>query len=104
MSKYVDGFLIPVPKEKMDEYRVMSELSAQVWMDHGALEYVENISEDVSVGEHTSFPRAVSKKDNEVIILAWIIYESRQHRDAAESRYHARSYNTTMRYAYRCEG
>ena len=80
-GKYVDGFVVPVPKENIEAYRQMSETMGQVWKEHGALEYVECIADDVKPGEVTSFPQAVKLQDDEVVVFSWIIYESREHRD-----------------------
>ena len=78
---YVDGFVIPVPKSKLDDYKAMAKLGCKVWMEHGATSYVETISDDVPYGETTSFPRAVQAKDDEVIVFSWVTYESRAKRD-----------------------
>ena len=79
---YVDGFVIPVPKDKIEEYQAMATLCAQVWKEHGALNSVECIGDDVPYGTLTSFPRGVQAKDDEVIVFSWIVYESRASRDA----------------------
>ena len=79
--QYVDGFVVPVPKKKLQAYRRMSQLSGKVWREHGALEYREYIADDVKVGKLTSFPRSVKLKRNETVIFAWIAYKSRAHRD-----------------------
>lgn len=79
---YVDGFVLPLPKSKLDQYRAQAELSGSVWRDHGALEYREWIADDVKPGVHTSFPQSVKLEDGETVILAWAVYESRSHRDA----------------------
>ena len=78
---YVDGFVLAVPKEKLEAYKDMARLGGQVWMEHGALSYVETIGDDVPYGEVTSFPRAVQAKDDEVVVFSWATYRSRQHRD-----------------------
>jgi uncharacterized protein YbaA (DUF1428 family) len=80
-GKYVDGFVVPVPKKNIEAYRQMSETAGQVWKEHGALEYIECIADDVKPGEVTSFPQAVKLRDDEVVLFSWIVYESRQHRD-----------------------
>jgi uncharacterized protein YbaA (DUF1428 family) len=80
-SKYVDGFVVPVPKRKVDAYRRIARLSGQIWREHGALEYYECVADDVPVGKITSFPRSVKAKPGETVIFAWIIYKSRAHRD-----------------------
>jgi uncharacterized protein YbaA (DUF1428 family) len=79
---YVDGFVIPVPPEKLDTYKAQAALCAQVWKEHGALTSVECIGDDVPYGTLTSFPRAVQAKDGEIIVFSWIVYESRASRDA----------------------
>ena len=79
---YVDAFVIPVPKDKLAAYKELAAVCAKVWREHGALSSVECVGDDVPYGELTSFPRAVRAKDGEVVIFSWIIYESREIRDA----------------------
>lgn len=79
---YVDGFVIPVPADKLDDYKKLAALCAKVWKEHGALTSVECIGEDVPYGTLTSFPRAVQAKDGEIVVFSWIVYESRASRDA----------------------
>lgn len=81
MAQYVDGFIVPVPKAKLDDYRNLADMARAVCMEYGALEYVECIAEDVQVGELTSFPRSVLLKEDEIVVFAWIIYKSRKDRD-----------------------
>lgn len=81
MSKYVDGFIVPVPLEKLEEYRRLAQLAATVWRDHGALEYYEWVADDVKPGEVTSFPQSVNLQPGETVIISHIIYRSREHRD-----------------------
>lgn len=83
---YVDGFVIAVPKDKLDEYKKMAELGRTVWMDHGATGYMECVADDVPHGELTSFPRAVQAKDDETVIFSWITYESREKRDEINAK------------------
>jgi len=81
MSRYVDGFVLPVPKDNVEAYRRIADEAGRIWRDHGALEYVECVADDVKPGEHTSFPQAVKLEPNETVIFAWIVFESREHRD-----------------------
>ena len=83
---YVDGFVLAVPRERLDEYRKMAALGGEVWMEHGALSYVECFADDVPYGELTSFPRAVQATDDEVVIFSWITFESREKRDEINAR------------------
>lgn len=78
---YVDGFIVPVPKSKLEDYRKMAELGARIWKKHGALDYKEWVADDAPYGELTSFPRAVQTKDDEIVVFSYIVYESREQRD-----------------------
>jgi len=81
MARYVDGFVLPVPKRKLAAYRRMALLGGKVWRDHGALEYVECVADDVKPGKLTSFPQSVKLKKGETVVFAWIVYRSRAQRD-----------------------
>jgi uncharacterized protein YbaA (DUF1428 family) len=83
---YVDGYVLPLKKDKIDAYRQMAALAGSVWREHGALEYREWIAEDVKAGEHTSFPQAVQLKDDEIVVFSWIVFESRDHRDEVNAK------------------
>ena len=78
---YVDGFVVPVPKSKLQAYRSMARKAGKIWREHGALEYRECVGDDVKVGKLTSFPRSVKLKKNEVVWFSWILYKSRGERD-----------------------
>jgi uncharacterized protein YbaA (DUF1428 family) len=86
MAGYVDGFVIPVPKRKVAAYRRIARTAGKVWRDHGALDYVECIGDDVKPGKLTSFPQAVKLKPGEVVWFSWILYRSRAHRDRVNAR------------------
>ena len=78
---YFDGFVVPVPKKKLDAYRRMARTASKVWRDHGALEYVECIADDVKPGKVTSFPQSVKLKPGETVVFAYVVYKSRAQRD-----------------------
>ena len=80
--EYVDGFVLPVPKKKVGDYKKIAKLASKVWRDHGAIDYRECVADDISVGKRTSFPRSVKMKPGETVVFAWITYKSRKHRDA----------------------
>jgi uncharacterized protein YbaA (DUF1428 family) len=80
-SNYVDSFVLAVPKKNLEKYREMAELGAKVWREHGAISYTEAVADDVQPGKLTSFPQAVQLKDDEVVVVAWVEYESREQRD-----------------------
>ena len=79
--KYVDGFVVPVPKRKLAAYKRMSRKAGKVWREHGAIEYVECVADDVKPGKVTSFPQAVNLKPNEVVVFSWVAYKNRTARD-----------------------
>lgn len=81
MAKYVDGFVLPIPKSKLADYKKMATIASKVWMKHGALDYQELVADDVPYGKTTSFPRAVGRKNSETVVFSWITYKSRAHRD-----------------------
>lgn len=83
---YVDGFIVAVPKAKLEAYKNMARAAGDIWMEYGALSYVECVGDDVPYGELTSFPRAVQATDEETVIFAWITYESRAKRDEITAR------------------
>ena len=79
---YVDGFVVPVKKDKVEAYKAFAQKAGEVWMELGALALVECVGDDVPYGKLTSFPRAVQASEDEVIIFSWIVYRSRADRDA----------------------
>jgi uncharacterized protein YbaA (DUF1428 family) len=78
---YVDGFLLPIPRRNIERYKKMARLAAKVWREHGALEYREAVGDDLKVKMGTAFPRVARAKSGETVIFAWIVYQSRGHRD-----------------------
>ncbi|HSW18535.1 MAG TPA: DUF1428 family protein [Ramlibacter sp.] len=83
---YVDGFVIPVPKDRIEDYKEMARLASTVWKEHGARAYVECLGDDVPMGKITSFPQAVQLKEGEVVAFAYIVYDSREQRDAVNAK------------------
>ena len=83
---YVDGFVLPVQKKKVADYRSMAKLSSKVWLDHGALAFYESVADDVPYGKRTSFPRSVKLKRGETVLFSWIVYKSRAQRDAVNAK------------------
>ena len=78
---YVDGFVVPVPKKKLQTYRRMAQKAGKVWREHGALEYRECVADDVKWGKRTSFPRSVKRKSGETVFFSYIVYRSRADRN-----------------------
>ncbi len=83
---YVDGFVIPVPKKNVGEYRRISRKAGKVWREHGALEYKECVGDDLKVRMGTGFARMARAKPGETVIFSWIAYRSRKHRDRVNAK------------------
>jgi uncharacterized protein YbaA (DUF1428 family) len=86
--RYVDGFVLAVPKKKIPAYRKLASIAAKVWMDHGALEFCETVGEDLELkpGCGTAFPAGIRTKPGETVVFSWIAYRSRAHRDRVNAR------------------
>lgn len=79
---YIDGMVAAVPTAKRNEYLAHSKLTSAVFKEHGATNVVECWGTDVPDGKLTSFPMAVKKKDDETVVLSWIVWPSKAVRDA----------------------
>lgn len=89
-NKYVDGFLLVIPKDKIEEYKKMAQLGRSVWMKHGALDYKECMGDDVhpeGMGmKPRSFMSAADAKENETVWFSFIVFKSREHRDEVNAK------------------
>ena len=86
MAHYVDAFVLPVQKKSLSVYRKMAQTAGKVWREHGAIEYIECVADDAKSGKHTSFPQSVKLKPAETVVLTWIVYRSRAHRDRVDAK------------------
>jgi len=86
MSKYVDGFILPIPRKNIQKYIKIAKRCSKIWKEYGAIDYFECIADDVQKGKWTSFPRSVKLKKGEVVFFSWITYKSKKHRDAANKK------------------
>ncbi len=86
MARYVDGFLLPVPRKNLEAYRRMSQKAGKVWREHGALEYRECVGEDVRKKGAEPFRRGVRLKPRETVVFSWIVYKSRADRDRVNAK------------------
>jgi len=84
--RYVDGFVLPVPRKHLEAYRRVARRAGRVWRDHGALEYRECVGDDLNVKKVVQFPKSVKAKGGETVVLAWIVFKSRAHRDRVNAR------------------
>jgi len=83
---YVDGFVVPVPKKKLAEYRRVSTKMGRIVREHGAPEFRECVADDVKWGKRTSFPRSVKQRAGETVFFSYIVFKSRAHRDQVNAR------------------
>ena len=83
---YVDGFVVPVPKKKLQAYRRMAAKAGKIWREHGALEFRECVADDVKPGKYTSFPQSVKLNPGETVMFSWIVYRNRKQRDRVNAR------------------
>lgn len=81
MAKYIDGYVTPVKKARIDEYRRLARKAGKLYIEYGALEYVECVGDDVKKGKVTSFPQALQLKRGEVAMFSYIVFSSRAQRD-----------------------
>lgn len=86
MGRYVDGFVIPVPKDRIEDYRRVAEKASRVWKEHGALDYWECVGDDLEGPGMVSFLQLAQAGPNETVIFAWVVFESREHRDQANAK------------------
>jgi uncharacterized protein YbaA (DUF1428 family) len=77
--RYVDGYVLPVPKKNIATYKRMATLGAKVWRDHGALEYRECVGEDLASKWGMPFARALKLKRGETAVFSWVVFKSRAH-------------------------
>jgi uncharacterized protein YbaA (DUF1428 family) len=83
---YVDGFLVPVPKRKVEAYRRIARRAAKLWRDHGALEYRECVGDDLKTSMGLAFPKVARVKRGETVFFSYIVYKSRAHRDRVNAK------------------
>ena len=86
MKRYIDGFVLPVPNQRMSEYQSIAEAASRIWKEHGALEYWECAGDDLNTECSRSFADMANANDDETVIFAWVIFESRHARDAANEK------------------
>lgn len=84
--KYVDGFVLPIATRNLPAYRRLATLASKVWCAHGALEYRECVGDDLLIKYCVPFPRPLKCKPGETVILAWIVFRSRAHRDRVNAK------------------
>ncbi|MDX1498458.1 MAG: DUF1428 domain-containing protein [Woeseiaceae bacterium] len=86
MTHYIDGFVLPVPRDRLDGYRRLVESVAAIWKEHGALDYREYVGDDLVLEGTRSFTDLVAATEGEAIVFGWVVFESRSARDLANEK------------------
>ena len=86
MARFVDGYVLPIPKKHVETYRRIAQKAGRIWREHGALEYRECVGDDLNVKGVVPFPRLMECKPGETVVFAWIVFKSRAHRDRVNAK------------------
>jgi uncharacterized protein YbaA (DUF1428 family) len=86
VARYIDGFLLPVPKKNIAAYRRLAVKASRIWKEHGALEYRECVGDDLNIKFTMPFPKGIRTKPGETVVFAYVVYKSRAHRDKVNAK------------------
>lgn len=86
MAHYIDGFVLPISRHNLDEYKRLVEPTAEIWREHGALDYREYVSEGSMLEGTRSFTELSAATEDEVVIFGWVEFESREARDRVNAK------------------
>ena len=86
MANYIDGFVFPIPRELLNEYRRLAQAAAEIWKEHGALDYWEYVGDDMKLEGTRSFTDLIAATDEEAIVFGWVAFDSREARDLANEK------------------
>ena len=86
MAHYIDGFVLPIPRDRLNEYKRVVEAVAEIWKEHGALEYWEYVGDDLKLEGTRSFTDLIDATEDEAIVFGWVVFDSREARDLANER------------------
>lgn len=86
MANYIDGFVLPVPRDRLQMYAEVSENVAKIWKEYGALEYFEYVSDESNLEGTRAFTDVVNTKEDETVIFGWVVFASREARDLANEK------------------
>jgi len=84
--RYVDGYVLPVPKRNLKAYRRMAQKAGKIWREHGALDYKECVGDDLNVKLGMPFPRMMKLKPGDAVVFSYIVFKSRAHRDRVNAK------------------
>lgn len=81
MARYVDGYLLPIPKKNIKAYQKVAAKGAKLWKEHGALQYCECVGEELKASFGVPFTKPLKAKAGETVVFAFVVFKSRAHRD-----------------------
>ena len=84
--RYVDGYLLPVPRNNLEAYRRMAQKAGKIWREHGALDYKECVGDDLKTTMGVPFPRQMKIKPGETVVFSYVVFKSRAHRDRVNAK------------------
>ncbi len=86
MANYIDGFVLPIPRDRLSDYQRLVESVAKIWKEHGAVDYCEYVGEDMNLEGTRSFPDLLATSEDEAIVFGWVVFDSREARDLANKK------------------
>ena len=86
MANYIDGFVLPISQNHLNDYKQVAETVAKIWKEHGALAYFEYVGEDLYLEGTRAFPELLAAKEDEAIVFGWVVFDSKETRDQANER------------------
>lgn len=86
MANYIDGFVFPIQRERLDDYKRLAEDVAKIWKEHGALDYWEYVGDDLHLEGTRSFPDLIDVAADEVVVFGWLMFDSRDTRDQVNEK------------------
>ena len=86
MANYIDGFVLPIPRDRLSDYKRVVEEVAEIWKEHGALDYFEFVGDDLKLEGTRSFTDALAASEDETIVFGWVVFHSREARDLANEK------------------
>ncbi len=86
MAHYIDGFVLPIPRDRLNEYKRLVEAAAEIWKEHGALDYLEYVGDDLKLEGTRSFTDLIAETEDETIVFGWVVFDSREARDLVNEK------------------
>lgn len=86
MAHYIDGFVFPIPRDRLNEYQRLAQAAAAIWKEHGALDYWEYVGDDMKLEGTRSFTDLLASTEKETIVFGWVAFDSREARDLANRK------------------